>query len=117
MVSDPAYALGPTILAAVGYVLHPAASGLARVAADLDRRAAVDDDRRLGPARCRPLIPGNGLLTAMQRLDAPAFWKYIGIFGILATVNVVLVLFTFWSPRHRSFTGGCGSTSGWPVTG
>ena len=39
---------------------------------------------------------GNGLLTAMQRLDAPAFWKYIGIFGILATVNVVLVLFTFW---------------------
>jgi putative ATP-binding cassette transporter len=39
---------------------------------------------------------GNGLLTAMQRLDAAAFWKYIGIFGILATVNVVLVLFTFW---------------------
>jgi putative ATP-binding cassette transporter len=39
---------------------------------------------------------GNGLLTAMQRLDAPAFWKYIGIFGILATINVVLVLFTFW---------------------
>ncbi len=39
---------------------------------------------------------GNGLLTAMQRLDAPAFWKYIGIFGILAAVNVVLVLFTFW---------------------
>ena len=24
------YALGPTVLAAVGYVLHPAASGLAR---------------------------------------------------------------------------------------
>jgi vitamin B12/bleomycin/antimicrobial peptide transport system ATP-binding/permease protein len=39
---------------------------------------------------------GNGLLTAMQRLDAAAFWKYIGIFGILATINVVLVLFTFW---------------------
>ena len=39
---------------------------------------------------------GNGLLTAMQRLDAAAFWKYIGIFGILAAVNVVLVLFTFW---------------------
>jgi putative ATP-binding cassette transporter len=39
---------------------------------------------------------GNGLLTAMQRLDAPAFWKYIGIFGILAAINVVLVLFTFW---------------------
>jgi vitamin B12/bleomycin/antimicrobial peptide transport system ATP-binding/permease protein len=39
---------------------------------------------------------GNGLLTAMQRLDAAAFWKYIGIFGILATINVVLVLFTYW---------------------
>src|SRR4029453_3831480 len=39
---------------------------------------------------------GNGLLTAMQRLDAAAFWKYIGIFGVLATINVVLVLFTFW---------------------
>jgi len=39
---------------------------------------------------------GNGLLTAMQRLDAAEFWKYIGIFGILATINVVLVLFTFW---------------------
>ena len=59
MVSDPAYALGPTILAAVGYVLHPAASGLGRVAADLDRRAAVDADSRLGPARCPPLIPGE----------------------------------------------------------
>ncbi|HEY6812076.1 MAG TPA: ABC transporter ATP-binding protein/permease [Propionibacteriaceae bacterium] len=39
---------------------------------------------------------GNGLLTAMQRLDAAAFWKYIGIFGILATIYVILVLFTFW---------------------
>jgi putative ATP-binding cassette transporter len=38
----------------------------------------------------------NGLYTALQNLDAPTFWKYIGIFGVLATVNVVLVLFTFW---------------------
>jgi vitamin B12/bleomycin/antimicrobial peptide transport system ATP-binding/permease protein len=39
---------------------------------------------------------GNGLLTAMQRLDAAEFWKYIVIFGVLATIYVVLVLFTFW---------------------
>jgi vitamin B12/bleomycin/antimicrobial peptide transport system ATP-binding/permease protein len=39
---------------------------------------------------------GNGLLTAMQQLNAAAFWKYIGIFGILATIYVVLALFTFW---------------------
>ena len=39
---------------------------------------------------------GNDLLTAMQELNAPAFWKSIGIFGILATINVVLVLITFY---------------------
>ena len=39
---------------------------------------------------------GNDLLTAMQELNAPAFWKSIGIFGILAAVNVVLVLVTFY---------------------
>jgi vitamin B12/bleomycin/antimicrobial peptide transport system ATP-binding/permease protein len=39
---------------------------------------------------------GNDLLTAMQELNAPAFWKSIVIFGILATVNVVLVLITFY---------------------
>jgi vitamin B12/bleomycin/antimicrobial peptide transport system ATP-binding/permease protein len=38
----------------------------------------------------------NGLYTALQNLDAPTFWKYIGIFGVLATVNVILVLFSFW---------------------
>jgi vitamin B12/bleomycin/antimicrobial peptide transport system ATP-binding/permease protein len=38
----------------------------------------------------------NGMYTALQELDAPAFWKFIGIFGILATVNVILVLITFW---------------------
>ena len=38
----------------------------------------------------------NGLYTALQNLDAPTFWKYIAIFGVLATVNVILVLFSFW---------------------
>jgi putative ATP-binding cassette transporter len=38
----------------------------------------------------------NGLYTALQQLDAPAFWKYIGIFGVLAAVNVLLVLITFY---------------------
>ena len=38
----------------------------------------------------------NGLYTALQDLNAPAFWKYIGIFGVLATVNVLLVLITFY---------------------
>ena len=38
----------------------------------------------------------NGLYTALQQLDAPTFWKYIGIFGVLAAVNVVLVLITFY---------------------
>jgi vitamin B12/bleomycin/antimicrobial peptide transport system ATP-binding/permease protein len=39
---------------------------------------------------------GNGMFTAMQELDAAAFWRFILIFGILATVNVVLVLITFF---------------------
>jgi vitamin B12/bleomycin/antimicrobial peptide transport system ATP-binding/permease protein len=38
----------------------------------------------------------NGLYTAIQNLDAPTFWKYIAIFGVLATVYVILVLFSFW---------------------
>jgi putative ATP-binding cassette transporter len=32
---------------------------------------------------------GNGMLTALQNLDAPSFWRYIGIFCILATIHVV----------------------------
>jgi putative ATP-binding cassette transporter len=39
---------------------------------------------------------GNDMYTALQELDAPTFWRTIGIFGILATVNVILVLITFW---------------------
>ncbi len=39
---------------------------------------------------------GNGMFTAMQQLDEAAFWRFILIFGVLATINVVLVLFTFY---------------------
>src|SRR5215211_1365612 len=39
---------------------------------------------------------GNDLFTALQELDAAAFWRSIFIFGILATINVVLVLVTFY---------------------
>jgi putative ATP-binding cassette transporter len=39
---------------------------------------------------------GNGMFTALQELDAPAFWRFILIFGILATINVVLVLITYY---------------------
>jgi vitamin B12/bleomycin/antimicrobial peptide transport system ATP-binding/permease protein len=39
---------------------------------------------------------GNAMFTSLQELDQDAFWRLIGIFGILATVNVVLVLITFY---------------------
>jgi putative ATP-binding cassette transporter len=39
---------------------------------------------------------GNDMYTALQELDAPTFWRMIGVFGILATINVVLVLITFY---------------------
>jgi putative ATP-binding cassette transporter len=38
----------------------------------------------------------NGLYTALQELDAPSFWKFIGIFAVLATINLVLVLVNFY---------------------
>jgi putative ATP-binding cassette transporter len=38
----------------------------------------------------------NGLYTALQNLDAPSFWKFLLIFGILATLYVLLVLVTFY---------------------
>lgn len=38
----------------------------------------------------------NGLFTALQQLDPAAFWLFIGIFCVIATVNVALVLFTFY---------------------
>lgn len=39
---------------------------------------------------------GNGMLTALQNLDAPSFWFYIGIFAILATIHVTRVLVEFY---------------------
>src|SRR5215207_1652923 len=39
---------------------------------------------------------GNDMFTSLQQLDAAAFWRSIAIFGILATVNVLLVLITFY---------------------
>jgi vitamin B12/bleomycin/antimicrobial peptide transport system ATP-binding/permease protein len=38
----------------------------------------------------------NGLYTALQNLDAPAFWRFLAIFGILATIHVLRVLITFY---------------------
>ena len=96
VVAAHAGAVGQAILAAIRDVLHPSQPRLARLAADLDRRIAAPTDRHVCSAR-RPLrYQSNGLYTALQNLDAPTFWKYIGIFGVLATVNVILVLFSFW---------------------
>jgi vitamin B12/bleomycin/antimicrobial peptide transport system ATP-binding/permease protein len=39
---------------------------------------------------------GNAMFTSLQELDQAAFWRLIGIFGILATVNVLLVLISFY---------------------
>ncbi len=38
----------------------------------------------------------NGLYTAMQDLDFPAFGMFLGIFGILATIHVVRSLFDYY---------------------
>jgi putative ATP-binding cassette transporter len=39
---------------------------------------------------------GNGMLTALQNLDAPSFWRYIGIFCILATIHVVRTMYEIY---------------------
>jgi putative ATP-binding cassette transporter len=39
---------------------------------------------------------GNELFTALQENDQPAFWRSIVVFAVLATINVVLVLITFY---------------------
>lgn len=36
----------------------------------------------------------NGAYTAMQKLDAPAFWFMMAVFGVLATLHVARALFT-----------------------
>ena len=38
----------------------------------------------------------NGLYTAMQKLDAPAFWFMLVVFSILATIHVARALFNFY---------------------
>jgi len=38
----------------------------------------------------------NGLYTAMQKLDAPAFWFMLGVFCILASIHVARALFNFY---------------------
>jgi vitamin B12/bleomycin/antimicrobial peptide transport system ATP-binding/permease protein len=39
---------------------------------------------------------GNGMLTALQQLDAPAFARFIGIFGILAAIHIARILLEFY---------------------
>jgi len=39
---------------------------------------------------------GNELFTALQQNDQPAFWRSIVVFVVLATINVLLVLYTFY---------------------
>ena len=38
----------------------------------------------------------NGFYSAMQSLDAAAFWRMLGLFGILATVHVARALIKFY---------------------
>jgi putative ATP-binding cassette transporter len=38
----------------------------------------------------------NGLLTALQQLDTSAFARYLGIFGVLATIYVVITLVEYY---------------------
>lgn len=38
----------------------------------------------------------NGLYTALQELDQASFWKFVGIFGVLAAISVVLALVAFY---------------------
>lgn len=38
----------------------------------------------------------NGLFTALQQLDTAGFWRYITIFGVIATISVILALVTFY---------------------
>ena len=38
----------------------------------------------------------NGLFTALQERDEASFWKFIGIFGVLATIYVLLSLISYY---------------------
>jgi putative ATP-binding cassette transporter len=37
----------------------------------------------------------NGLFTALQERNASDFWRFVIIFGVIAAINIVLVLITF----------------------
>lgn len=43
----------------------------------------------------------NDMYTALQQLDAPGFWSAVIVFGVLATVNVLLVLITFYIAQRQ----------------
>lgn len=43
----------------------------------------------------------NGLYTALQELDQPSFWKYIGIFSVIALVNLVVFLLATYIARAQ----------------
>lgn len=38
----------------------------------------------------------NDIFTALQRLEAPTFWRSVGIFGVLATINVLHFMLSFY---------------------
>jgi putative ATP-binding cassette transporter len=44
---------------------------------------------------------GNEMYTALQQLDASAFWRTIVIFVVLATINVLLVLINFYVAQRQ----------------
>ena len=41
------------------------------------------------------------MYTALQQLDAPAFWRTIVIFAVLATINVLLILVNFYIAQRQ----------------
>ena len=44
---------------------------------------------------------GNEMYTALQQLDAPGFWRSFVIFGVLATIRVLLALITFYVAQRQ----------------
>src|SRR6476646_5092310 len=38
----------------------------------------------------------NGLYTALQELNVASFWRFVVIFGVIATINVLLVLISYY---------------------
>ena len=44
---------------------------------------------------------GNEMYTALQQLDATAFWRTLVIFAVLATINVLLILVNFYVAQRQ----------------